>query len=85
MKIYVDASAAENGDGSRCFPYRTISEAAKSARPGDEVIRENIGIFPAGEGPGYAGGIMSAAVDGLRVAIEIAGRHADCKQFGKEE
>ena len=38
MKIYVDASAAENGDGSRCFPYRTISEAAKSASPGDEVI-----------------------------------------------
>lgn len=26
------------------------------------------GLFVAGEGPGYAGGIMSAAVDGLRVA-----------------
>jgi uncharacterized FAD-dependent dehydrogenase len=26
------------------------------------------GIYPCGEGPGYAGGIMSAAVDGLRVA-----------------
>ena len=44
-------------------------------RPGDEVIHDNIGIFPAGEGPGYAGGIMSAAVDGLRIAIEIARRH----------
>ena len=40
-------------------------------RPGDETIRENIGIFPAGEGPGYAGGIMSAAVDGLRIAQRI--------------
>ncbi len=40
-------------------------------RPGDETIRENIGIFPAGEGPGYAGGIMSAAVDGLRIAERI--------------
>lgn len=29
------------------------------------------GIFPAGEGPGYAGGIMSAAVDGLRIAQKI--------------
>ena len=29
------------------------------------------GIFPAGEGPGYAGGIMSAAVDGLRIAQAI--------------
>lgn len=26
------------------------------------------GLFPAGEGPGYAGGIVSAAVDGIRMA-----------------
>ncbi len=30
------------------------------------------GIYPCGEGPGYAGGIMSAAVDGLRVAQQLA-------------
>jgi uncharacterized FAD-dependent dehydrogenase len=30
------------------------------------------GLFPAGEGAGYAGGIMSAAVDGIRVAEEVA-------------
>ena len=29
------------------------------------------GLYPAGEGPGYAGGIMSAAVDGIRCAIKI--------------
>ncbi|PRR80547.1 putative thiazole biosynthetic enzyme [Clostridium liquoris] len=29
------------------------------------------GIYPAGEGAGYAGGIMSAAVDGLKVAESI--------------
>lgn len=29
------------------------------------------GLYPAGEGAGYAGGIISAAVDGLRVAEEI--------------
>ncbi len=29
------------------------------------------GLFPAGEGAGYAGGIMSAAVDGIRVADRI--------------
>ena len=29
------------------------------------------GLYPAGEGPGYAGGIMSAAVDGIRVAERI--------------
>ena len=35
------------------------------------------GIYPAGEGPGYAGGIMSAAADGIRAAemiIEKKGR-----------
>ena len=29
------------------------------------------GIIPAGEGPGYAGGIMSAAVDGIKAAEKI--------------
>jgi uncharacterized protein len=31
-----------------------------------------IGLYPAGEGAGYAGGIVSAAVDGLRVARAVA-------------
>ena len=31
------------------------------------------GLFPAGEGAGYAGGIMSAATDGLRVADAVIG------------
>ncbi len=30
------------------------------------------GLYPAGEGAGYAGGIVSAAVDGLRVAESLA-------------
>ena len=30
------------------------------------------GLYPCGEGAGYAGGIMSAAMDGLRVAEQIA-------------
>jgi uncharacterized FAD-dependent dehydrogenase len=30
------------------------------------------GLYPAGEGAGYAGGIMSAALDGIRVADAIA-------------
>lgn len=32
------------------------------------------GLFPAGEGAGYAGGIMSAALDGLKVAEQIVQR-----------
>lgn len=37
---------------------------------------DGTGIFPCGEGPGYAGGIMSAACDGLRVAQYIASQLA---------
>jgi len=32
------------------------------------------GLFPAGEGAGYAGGILSAAVDGIKVAEAVASR-----------
>ncbi|HEX3526473.1 MAG TPA: NAD(P)/FAD-dependent oxidoreductase [Thermoanaerobaculia bacterium] len=32
------------------------------------------GLYPAGEGAGYAGGILSAAVDGIRVAEAVAAR-----------
>ena len=32
------------------------------------------GLYPAGEGAGYAGGIISAAIDGIKVAEAIIGR-----------
>jgi len=34
------------------------------------------GLYPCGEGAGYAGGIVSAAVDGLRTARALVARHA---------
>jgi len=33
------------------------------------------GLFPAGEGAGYAGGIMSAALDGIKAADAILNKH----------
>jgi uncharacterized FAD-dependent dehydrogenase len=30
------------------------------------------GLYPSGEGCGYAGGIVSSAIDGLRIAEQIA-------------
>lgn len=45
----------------------------------DTVNRESPGVrglFPVGEGAGYAGGIVSAAVDGLRTAKAIIARYA---------
>lgn len=46
----------------------------------NESFESNIaGIYPCGEGAGYAGGIMSAAMDGLKVAEAIAGKYARLK------
>ncbi|MBS0381795.1 MAG: hypothetical protein JSR56_05130 [Proteobacteria bacterium] len=42
-------------------------------RRGDDLQSLNTqGLYPAGEGAGYAGGILSAAVDGIRVAEAVA-------------
>ena len=39
----------------------------------DKGFQSNLrGLYPCGEGAGYAGGIVSAAVDGLRVAEAVA-------------
>jgi hypothetical protein len=41
----------------------------------DDTTLESVnvkGLYPAGEGAGYAGGILSAAVDGMRVAEAVA-------------
>lgn len=40
------------------------------------------GLYPCGEGAGYAGGIISAAVDGLKVAEEIIKTYAPLKKVG---
>lgn len=43
----------------------------------DDHLQSSVkGLYPCGEGAGYAGGIVSAAMDGIRVAEQIA------KEFG---
>lgn len=44
----------------------------------DDTLQSEIrGLFPCGEGAGYAGGITSAAMDGIKVAEAVAARLAD--------
>ena len=48
------------------------SSAAANRQPADVAALEpETGLYPCGEGAGYAGGIMSAACDGLRVASAL--------------
>ncbi len=65
----------------RGFAYKDAMLTATEARSSSpvRVIRDRVclrsvntpGLYPTGEGAGYAGGIMSAATDGLRVAARI--------------
>ena len=51
-------------------PVRILRDDATRETPGLE------GLYPVGEGAGYAGGIVSAAVDGLRTAKAIVAKYA---------
>lgn len=47
----------------------------------DETFQCNIrGLYPCGEGAGYAGGITSAAIDGIRVAEAMVDNFRSCNQ-----
>jgi len=49
--------------------------------PRDRDSRQSVnvrGLYPAGEGAGYAGGIMSAAVDGIETAEAVARCRVGC-------
>jgi uncharacterized FAD-dependent dehydrogenase len=51
-------------------PVRIVRDDRTRQSPGIE------GLYPIGEGAGYAGGIVSAAVDGLRSAMAVIAQHA---------
>ena len=48
------------------------SSPLRIPRGGDFISTNTRGLYPAGEGAGYAGGILSTAVDGIRVAEALA-------------
>ena len=48
------------------------SSPVRITRGGDGHSLNTRGLFPAGEGAGYAGGILSAGVDGIRAAEAVA-------------
>ena len=54
MKIYVNANAGFDGNGTKERPFRRINDAAQIARPGDEVLVEP-GIYREYVNPRFAG------------------------------
>ena len=54
-----------------CNPITVGSSPVRVTR-GDDLQSVSLkGLYPAGEGCGYAGGIVSSAIDGLRIAEQI--------------
>jgi len=58
-------------DDAVLIGVETRSSSPVRIKRNDAFQSSLIGIYPCGEGAGYAGGIMSAAVDGIRVAQQI--------------
>lgn len=50
-------------------PVRIVRDSGTRQSPGIT------GLYPVGEGAGYAGGIVSAGLDGLRSALSVISRH----------
>ena len=75
--VMLDASTQETGiltnaphhpaDAAPC--ENSMPTVGNATKPADG--KTLIGFYPCGEGAGYAGGIMSAAVDGIRIAETI--------------
>lgn len=70
VKGYSDANVIMTGVETRTSAPIRISRGETG-----EAVNLS-GLFPAGEGAGYAGGIVSAAVDGIRTAEQIIKKYA---------
>jgi uncharacterized protein len=68
MRGFLSAEATLTGVETR------TSAPLRIVRGSDLQSVSHAGLYPTGEGAGYAGGIMSAALDGIRVADVIAAR-----------
>jgi hypothetical protein len=69
VKNFNDSGAYLSGVESRTSsPVRIMRDES-----GQSTVR---GLYPCGEGAGYAGGITSAAMDGILIAEKIAAVYA---------
>lgn len=72
LKGFSSADAVMTGVETRSSsPVRIVRDKASMQALSATSGRCDTGVFPCGEGAGYAGGIMSAAVDGLRAAEAV--------------
>lgn len=63
-----------DADDVICLGVETRTSSPVRILRSEDLMSDIPGLFPCGEGAGYAGGITSAAVDGVRVAEAVAKR-----------
>ena len=73
---FADPTAILTAVETRTSAPLTIARTQALTAPHDDLV------YPCGEGAGYAGGITSAAVDGIRVALKIMERFSN-KNYSK--
>lgn len=71
-------SGFDSPDALLTAPETRFSSPVRILRGEDLESVTHGGVFPCGEGCGYAGGIMSSAADGLRVAEKIFEKYSGC-------
>lgn len=65
-----------NNEDAILIGVETRSSSPIRIERDDDYISTSInGLYPAGEGAGYAGGIMSAAIDGIKIAEKIISKY----------
>lgn len=65
----------DDGKALLCAPETRTSSPVRITRDSETLTSLSCdNLYPCGEGAGYAGGIMSAAVDGLNTALKIMAR-----------
>jgi uncharacterized protein len=77
MRGFVSSEATLTGVETR------TSAPLRIVRGADLQSVSHKGLYPTGEGAGYAGGIMSAALDGIRVADAIAATRIDARNAAR--
>lgn len=64
-----------DNDDAVLYAVETRSSSPVRVLRNEDLMSAVRGIYPGGEGAGYAGGIMSSACDGLKIAEKIIGKY----------
>ena len=66
-----------DGGAVMTAPETRSSAPLRILRDRNSFMSNIKGLYPCGEGAGYAGGIMSAAVDGIKVSEAVVNNFSD--------